>query len=45
MQMTMIQDAVIRKLEITGEATKRLSPKLKTTYSDVLWKQMAGLRK
>ncbi|RUS95254.1 DUF86 domain-containing protein [Dulcicalothrix desertica PCC 7102] len=44
MQTTMIQDAVIRKLEIIGEATKRLSPELKATYSDVPWKQMAGLR-
>jgi uncharacterized protein with HEPN domain len=31
MQTTMIQDAVIRKLEIIGEATKRLSPELKLT--------------
>lgn len=44
MQATIIQDAVIRKLEIIGEATKRLSPDLKATYPDVPWKQMAGLR-
>lgn len=40
----MIQDAVIRNFEIIGEATKRLSPELKNAYSDVAWKQIAGLR-
>jgi uncharacterized protein with HEPN domain len=40
----MIQDAVIRNFEIIGEATKRLSPELKSTYPDVAWKQIAGLR-
>ncbi|MBW4604038.1 MAG: DUF86 domain-containing protein [Calothrix sp. FI2-JRJ7] len=44
MQTPMIQDAVIRKFEIIGEATKRLSPELRSTYSDVPWQQMAGLR-
>lgn len=32
---TKTQDAVIRNLEILGEATKNLSPELRTTYSDV----------
>jgi uncharacterized protein with HEPN domain len=36
METPMIQDAVIRKFEIIGEATKRLSPELRATYSDVL---------
>ncbi|MEO0968897.1 MAG: DUF86 domain-containing protein [Cyanobacteria bacterium J06639_18] len=44
MKTSMIQDAVIRNFEIMGEATKRLSPELRNTYSDVPWQQMAGLR-
>ena len=44
MQTKMIQDAVIRNFEIIGEATKRLSPELRSQYSDVPWQQMAGLR-
>ncbi|MGM3305419.1 HepT-like ribonuclease domain-containing protein [Anabaena sp. WFMT] len=44
MQTKMIQDAVIRNFEIIGEATKRLSPDLRSKYSDVPWQQMAGLR-
>ncbi|MEA5549413.1 HepT-like ribonuclease domain-containing protein [Anabaena cylindrica UHCC 0172] len=30
----MIQDAVIRNFEIIGEATKRLSPELRSKYSE-----------
>jgi len=44
MQTKMIQDAVIRNFEIIGEATKRLSPELRSKYSDVPWQQMAGFR-
>ena len=38
------QDAVVRNLEIIGEATKRLSPSLKDAHSDISWKPMAGMR-
>ena len=41
---TLIQDGVIRNLEIIGEATKRISPDLKEQHTDIPWKQMAGLR-
>ena len=44
MRTKMIQDAVIRNFEIIGEATKGLSPNLRSKYSDVPWQQMAGLR-
>jgi len=40
----MMQDAVIRNLEIIGEATKRLSSDLRIKYNQVPWRQMAGLR-
>lgn len=38
------QDALLRKLEIIGEATKRISNELKGKYPDIPWKRMAGLR-
>jgi uncharacterized protein with HEPN domain len=38
------QDAVIRNLEIIGEAVKRLSPSLTGAHPDVPWRQIAGMR-
>src|ERR1700730_15033130 len=37
------QDAVIRNIEIIGEATKNLSAALKGLYPGVPWKQIAGM--
>jgi uncharacterized protein with HEPN domain len=39
-----LQDAIIRRLEIIGEAVKNLPNAYKTKYPDVPWKQMAGMR-
>ncbi len=44
LQNRMMQDAVIRNLEIIGEATKRLSPEIRERYPDVPWRKMTGLR-
>lgn len=38
------QDAVIRQLEIIGEATKRISKGLRDINPDVPWSDMAGMR-
>ena len=38
------QDAVIRQLEIIGEATKRLSQNIRSQYHEVPWRRIAGLR-
>jgi uncharacterized protein with HEPN domain len=38
------QDAVIRQLEIIGEATKRLSRSLRSQRTEVPWRRIAGLR-
>jgi len=38
------QDAVIRNLEIIGEATKNLSEELRSKHPGIPWKGMAGVR-
>lgn len=39
-----LQDAIIRRLEIIGEATKNIPTSFKADYADIPWKQMAGIR-
>ncbi|MCX6138221.1 MAG: DUF86 domain-containing protein [Ignavibacteriales bacterium] len=41
---TLIQDAVIRQIEIIGEAAKRLSENLRSSNADVPWSDIAGMR-
>jgi len=41
---SLLQDGVIRELEIIGEAVKRLSSELRGRYPDVPWKHIAGMR-
>ena len=38
------QDAVIRQLEIIGEATKRISLKTREENPKIPWSEMAGMR-
>lgn len=38
------QDAVIRNLQVIGEATKRVSPSLRTVHHDLPGREMAGMR-
>ena len=38
------QDAVLRNLEIIGEAVKNVSYEMKREYSDIDWKSIAGMR-
>lgn len=40
----LLQDAVIRQLQIIGEAAKRLSEDLKESLSAIPWKQVTGMR-
>ncbi|MHA1831723.1 MAG: HepT-like ribonuclease domain-containing protein [Candidatus Helarchaeota archaeon] len=37
-------DAVLRNLEIIGEAVKNLSNEIKNNYSEINWKAIAGMR-
>ena len=43
-QTSLLQDGVIRQLEIIGEATKRLSKDLRRQYSKIPWQDIAGMR-
>jgi uncharacterized protein with HEPN domain len=38
------QDAVLRRILVIGEATKRLSAEFKTRHSQIPWKDIAGMR-
>ena len=40
----LLQDAVIRNLEIIGEASKRVPKKIKDKHKDIEWKKIAGMR-
>ena len=39
-----IQDAVIRNIEVVGEVTKRISNVFKEQNSNMPWRKMAGIR-
>ena len=43
-QNTLIQDAVIRQIEVIGEATRRLSSELRDKHRHVPWQDIAGMR-
>lgn len=44
LQNRMIRDAVVRNLEVIGEATKHLPISLRDNYPNVSWRSIAGLR-
>jgi uncharacterized protein with HEPN domain len=39
-----VQDAVVRNVEIIGQAVKNLSDSLKASYPQVPWRRIAGMR-
>lgn len=39
-----VQDAVVRRLEIIGEATKNIPDDFKERYPDIPWKKIANMR-
>lgn len=43
-QSTMIQDAVLRNLQILAESTQRLSDKIKHENPGMEWRKIAGFR-
>ena len=44
MEDTMIQDSVIRNLEIIGEAARNLPVDLRKSYPKVPWRSITGMR-
>lgn len=38
------QDAVLRRLEIMGEAVKHISKEIRDKYEDMPWRRIAGMR-
>tara|TARA_B100000683_G_C12159102_1_gene419313 strand:- start:93 stop:362 length:270 start_codon:yes stop_codon:yes gene_type:complete len=40
----MVQNAVVRKLEIVGEAAKGLSPEFRSGFDGLSWRSMAAMR-
>lgn len=40
----MLRDALVRQIEVIGEATKLLSQATRDTHPGVPWKEMAGMR-
>jgi uncharacterized protein with HEPN domain len=43
-RQSLIQDGVIRQLEIIGEAVKRLSPTFRLSHSNIPWPDIARMR-
>jgi len=41
---TQIQDAVLRRLAIIGEAVKNIPQEFRDKYPEILWKRIAGMR-
>lgn len=41
---SLIQDGVIRQIEIIGEAARHLSPELRQKYPHVPWADISGMR-
>jgi len=39
-----LQDAVIRRIEIIGEAVKNIPAEIKNDYPEIAWKDIAGMR-
>jgi uncharacterized protein with HEPN domain len=44
LQRRLLQDGVVRRLEIIGEASRNLSDELRQRYPEVPWRQIIGLR-
>ncbi len=44
LKSTLLQDAVIRRLEIIGEAVKNIPSEVRKNFPEVPWKLMAGMR-
>ncbi len=44
LESVQLQDSIIRRIEIMGEAVKNIPKRVKDRYPDVAWKEIAGMR-
>ena len=44
LKLTQLQDSVIRRIEIIGEAIKNIPDDFRETYPKIPWKQIIGMR-
>lgn len=44
MSSSLLQDAVLRNLQVMAESTQRLSEEFKTRHSEIEWHKISGLR-
>jgi len=44
LRVSQVQDAVIRRLEIIGEAAKNIPDDFRNKHPEIPWKQIAGMR-
>lgn len=43
LQNKLVQDAVLRNLEVIGEAAKQVLPTFKSIHTNIPWRKMAGM--
>lgn len=44
LESPMVQDAVLRNIQVIGEATKNLTKTTRAAHPNVPWREMAGIR-
>ena len=44
LKTTQVQDSVIRRIEIIGEAAGKIPEKIKNKYKEIPWKDIIGMR-
>ena len=44
LESVQLQDSIIRRIEIMGEAVKNIPKQVKDRYPDIAWKEIGGMR-
>ena len=40
----LVEDAIVRQLQIIGEAARKMSPQFRSSHPEIPWKKIIGLR-